>query len=103
MRGGAKAPSFWLGDRVKISTRFLRSVGNLHKHAESVGTISKMIAKYGDWCLVAVKWDEGDETDINVLNLVHLDEVGQEAMQTEHKDGIRGIVIGSGNYLKFDA
>lgn len=100
---GRKPLSFWLGDKVKLSTLFLRSIANRHECAESMGIIIKMVCKVGDWRLVTVKWDNGREGSINAQNLVHFEECGREAQYVEHSKNIPGIVIGSNGYLKFNS
>jgi len=96
-----RKPLFRFGDKVKISTRFLRSIGNFYTHSEDIGTVL-VIDGTDDWILVTVCWSDGDITNINSKNLVQMDEVGREAMQAEHKDNVRGMVIGSNAYLKYD-
>lgn len=63
-----------VGDRVKLSARFLRSIGGCHPACEAVG----LVASIEDGWLATVHFRAGS-LRINVSNLVRLRDVAIEA------------------------
>ena len=81
------------GNRVALSTLFLRSIGGIHPLSEVHGTVQWRYIAY-DWQLISVIWDNGVESSINAKNLVLLQDKEKEARKVEHHNEATGITIG---------
>lgn len=85
-----------IGETVKLSAAFLRSIGNQSQYAENKGKVLEVV---DDW-LAVVDWGSEKFSNVGIHNLVLLDEVAAEARRVEHKDALPGLVIGSNSFLK---
>ena len=81
------------GDRVALSTLFLRSIGGIHPLSEVHGIVQWRHIEY-DWQLVGVVWDNRVENSVNAKNLVLLQDKEKEARRVEHNNEATGITIG---------
>lgn len=90
-----------VGSRVKHSTKFIRSLGNIGIwRAEVIGTVVEKLHLSG-MCIALVEWSGGNGfSEVNVANLVALGDVYKESCRVEHIDNIPGIVIGGNAYAK---
>jgi len=89
-----------VGSRVKYSSKFIRSIGNVGVwRAEVIGTVIDVFRQNG-FDLALVEWSEGGHSEVNIVNLVALADVEKEARATEHRDAVPGLVIGSNAYAK---
>ncbi len=79
-----------IGDKVWLSTMFLRSIGGTIRHAEHKGEIKEII---DDW-FAMVEWQDGEKSSINVHNLVLDEDKAKEARDVEHKNLAPSIQIG---------
>lgn len=90
-----------VGDRVKYSTRFIRSIGNVGCwRAEVKGTVIDLVSM-STTSLALVQWDDGNGfSEVNFENVVKISDVYKEARQAEN-DRIAGLVIGSNAFAEF--
>jgi hypothetical protein len=59
--------------------------------------------KVPSYNLALVEWDKNNGfSEVNVANLVELKKVAREAAEAEHRDHVRGLVIGGNAYLELE-
>lgn len=103
MSDASKIAGLTVGSRVKYSTKFIRSIGSVGNwRAEVVGTVVDLF-KVPSYNLALVEWDKDNGfSEVNVANLVEMKRVAREAAEAEHRDHVRGLVIGSNAYLELE-
>ena len=103
MSDASKIVGLTVGSRVKYSTKFIRNIGSAGGwRAEVVGTVVDLF-KVPGYNLALVGWDKNNGfSEVNIANLVELKQVAREAAEAEHRDHVRGLVIGSNAYLELE-